>query len=706
MGRESDMSSDGRRENAEALLEEYGRLPRLVIFLAAAPGAGKTRRLIDEIRRMRAQGRDAAIGWIDTKGRSDLDWLAEGVPRIPPRRVELNGKWFEDFDLAAALERKPAVLALDEVAHVTLPGSPYANRWEEAIALREAGITVLCALNIAHLESVAPIAERLTGYPLRAVVPDRFLASADEVVALDVSPRLVRSRLRSGKIVRDADVDTALERTFSERTLQILRELLLHAVDTVTVATVSAERVSTAVAFVPALISAQAYVERAAAVADALDLALEVRPLAGADIVDLNDAARRNNAEFLREPIDPATLDLTQVRASLMVVPRGGFARRIVNRALERDVFVIDPEQSFLADPVQPRRIDEQLGAANERYGRLTVYLGAAAGSGKTYAMLDRAHQLFDEGVDVVAAFVETHGRPETQRMLDGLTALPRKIVTKDGIRYEELDRDATIARHPQVALVDELAHTNAPSLAAHKRYEDVLAILRSGIDVVTTLNVQHLEGLNDTMFRLTKTRVRETIPDGMLSLADEVILIDVSPHTLRERMRDGKIYPAERVERALSGFFCVDNLTALREIALREAARARSRERHRVPFERLLLCVGPRREDQALIRRCSQVAARLGVAFSVAMILEPRDAADPELIAALQREAHRQGARWQQETTAAAPRRIIELARLVPETVVAVAATLRKPRWPQRNAFARRILDAGARELIVLTRR
>ena len=700
------MGSEGRRTNAEALLEEYGRKARLIIYLAAAPGAGKTRRLIEEIRRMRAQGRDAVIGWIDTKGRADLDWLAEPVPRLTPRRVERNGKWFEDFDLAAALARKPAAIVLDEIAHVTLPGSPFANRWEEALALREAGITVLCALNVAHLESVAPVAERLTGYPLRALVPDRFLASADEVVALDVSPRLVRSRLRSGKIVSEADVETALERTFSERTLQILRELLLHAVDTVTVPNVSAERVSTAVVFAPAMQSAQAYVERSAAVADALDLALEVRPLGDADIPELSDAARRSNAELLSEPIDPATVDLERIRASLMIVPRGAFARRIVNRALERDVFVIDPDQSFLADPVEPRRLDEHLGGPSERYGRLTVYLGAAAGSGKTYAMLDRAHQLLDDGIDVVAAFVETHGRAETARMLEGLTVLPRKIVTKDGIRYEELDRDATIARHPQVALVDELAHTNAPSLTSHKRYEDVLAILRSGVDVLTTLNVQHLEALNDTIFRLTKTRVRETLPDGILSLADEVILIDVSPHALRERMRDGKIYPRERAERALAVFFSVENLSALREIALREAARARSRERHRVPFERLLLCVGPRREDEALIRRCSQVAARLGVEFAVAMILEPRDAADPALISALQREAHRQNAGWQQETTAAAPRRIIELARSVPETVVAVASTLRKPRWPQRNAFARRVLDAGARELIVLTRR
>ncbi|MHB8179073.1 MAG: hypothetical protein ACYDA5_08385 [Vulcanimicrobiaceae bacterium] len=702
------MALDDRANNADALLKEYGSTARLVIYLAAAPGAGKTRRLIEEVRRLRMQGRDAVLGWVDTKGRSDLERSIQGLPRIPARAVRLNERTFEDFDLVTAFERHPEVLALDEVAHVTLPGSPYANRWEEALALREGGISVLCAFNIAHLESVAPIVERLTGYPLRALVPDHFLAAADEVVALDVSPRLLRSRLRSGKIVQGADVDTALQHVFSEAILETLRELLLHAVDTVTVPNVSAERVSTAVAFVPSSTPIESYVERAAAVADALDLQLEVRPVGKLDMDELEAAAAKSGAELLSEPIDPQRLDINQLRASLIVLPNGQAARKLVNRSMERDIFVIDPAQTFLADPLQPRRLEDRpdRDAQRQRYGRLIVYVGAAAGCGKTYAMLDRAHQLVNEGVDVVAALIETHGRPETAAMIEDLEVLPRKIVMKSGIRYEELDRDGVIARAPEVALVDELAHTNAPSLVARKRYEDVLAILRAGIDVISTLNIQHLEGLNDTVFRLTQTLVRETLPDGILSLADEVILIDVSPHTLRQRLREGKIYSPERAERALSGFFTIENLTALRELALRETTRARSRERHRVPFERLLLCVGPRREDEALIRRCSQIAARLGVEFAVAMILEPRDAASPELIANLRTEAGKQNAAWRQETSSAAPRRIIELARRTPETVVAVAATLRRPRWPQRNAFARRILDAGARELIVLTRR
>ena len=258
-------------------------------------------------------------------------------------------------------------------------------------------------------------------------------------------------------------------------------------------------------------------------------------------------------------------------------------------------------------------------------YGKLTVYLGAAAGAGKTYAMLDRAHQLRAEGIDVVVGFVETHGSKETAALLDGLEIVPPKIVSVNGITYREFDRDALIARKPQVALIDELAHTNAPGSIAPKRFYDVLAVLRAGIDVITTLNIQHFEGLGDTVLRLTGTVVRETLPDGILALADEVILIDVTPETLRQRLREGKIYPPERCETALANFFRTENLFALRELALREALRARQRERITSPFERILLAVDSRPVDLAMIPRAGRIAARLAIEFVIAHV-GPRD--------------------------------------------------------------------------------
>jgi two-component system, OmpR family, sensor histidine kinase KdpD len=702
----SNTSLGASRPDAEKLLAEYGDRPRLVVYLSAAAGAGKTRRLLLEIARLRGSGRDAVIGWAELKGRADLERLAEGLPRIPPRVVERSGRRFLEFDFEAALKRKPRVIALDEVAHENLPGSRYAMRWEDALALREAGISVLCAFNIAHLESVAPVAERLMGHTLRALVPDRFLESADEVIALDVSPQLVRSRLRSGKVVGERDVDIALQGPFSEYTLYALRELLLHAVDQVTTPNVSAERVSVAAVFLPPDIAADSYIERAAAVASALDLLVEIRPAAGVDPALIDEVAQRVGAEVLSDPIDPERVEVSKLRASLIVLPHTAVARRLANKHQDRDMLILDPNQTFLREHAASNLLSEDGSSRPGSYGKLTVYLGAVAGCGKTYAMLDRGHQLEADGIDVVAAFVETHGRAETAALIEGLEVLPRKIIEVDGVRHEEPDRDAVIARHPQVALIDELAHTNAPGMPARKRYEDVLAILRDGIDVITTLNIQHLEALNDTVYRLTQTRVRETLPDSILALADEVILIDVSPQTLRTRLREGKIYPRDRVERALANFFTTENLEALRELALREAMRARRRDRAPAPFDRLLLCAGPRTEDAALIHRCSQVAARLGVRFAVALITEPRDAVSDELVETLHEEAIKSNATWHRETTGDPPHRIIELARSEPETVVALATTLRRPRWPQRRSFARRVLDAGARELLVLTRR
>ena len=208
-----------------------------------------------------------------------------------------------------------------------------------------------------------------------------------------------------------------------------------------------------------------------------------------------------------------------------------------------------------------------------KRRGRLRVYLGSAAGAGKTYAMLNEGHRRESRGTDVVVGYVETHGRPQTQAQLGDLEVIPRKKVTYRGVTLEEMDTDAIIARHPKVALIDELAHTNVPGSKHVKRYQDVLEILDAGIDVVTTLNIQHLESLNDLVASITGVRVRETLPDRILDQADEVELIDISPHALRQRMKHGNIYPPERIDAALNNFFREGNLTALRELALRRTA-------------------------------------------------------------------------------------------------------------------------------------
>lgn len=694
-----------RTARAEQILRELGRRVRLVVYVASAPGAGKTRRLLDDGRRFQAAGKRVAIGWIETKRRPELELAAAGLPRIPPRHVIIGSAAFEEFDYEAALRQRPDVLLLDELAHDNLNGAVHAKRWQDALALREAGISVIGAFNIAHLETVAPTAEALLGYPVREIVPLSFLQSADDVIALDVSPRLLRSRVQAGKIVNEQDIDRALNGVFKEQTLYMLRELMLRTLDTLTLPAIKAGLSSTAAAFVYPKIDAAPFLRRAAAVAHALDLALEVVPTEGVDAAPLEPLVRELGGEIFRETADPATAAQEALSPALVAIPHGKVAAKLANSPSRCDVFIVGAGQTYLVE--NPARSPYSSTAGDRLrmgYGKLTVYLGAAAGSGKTYAMLDRAHQLQDEGIDVVGGFVETHGRKETAALLDGLTVLPPKTITANGKTYKEFDRDALIARHPQVALIDELAHTNAPGSVAPKRFYDVLAVLRAGIDVITTLNIQHLEGLGDTVRRLTGTIVRETLPDGILPLADDVILIDVTPDTLRQRLREGKIYPLERVDAALSNFFRAENLVALRELAIREALRARFRERIPSPFERILLTIASRTAEIPMISRAGRIAARLGIDFAIAHVTGPRERIDPAVVQRLRTEARKTNVEWIEATATDVPKRLIEIARERSETTIALSGTRRTRHWFQPPSFARRLLDAGARELLVLT--
>jgi two-component system sensor histidine kinase KdpD len=227
--------------------------------------------------------------------------------------------------------------------------------------------------------------------------------------------------------------------------------------------------------------------------------------------------------------------------------------------------------------PAPPISTDQQVKPGAEGYphrrGRLRVYLGSAAGAGKTYAMLNEGHRRESRGTDVVLGYLETHGRIQTQAQVGDLEIIPRKKVTYRGVTLEEMDTEAVIARRPELALIDELAHTNVPGSKHAKRYQDVEEIVIAGIDVVTTLNIQHLESLNDLVASITGVRVRETLPDRILDQADEVELIDISPYALRQRMKHGNIYPHERIDAALNNFFREGNLTALREMALLRTA-------------------------------------------------------------------------------------------------------------------------------------
>lgn len=290
--------------------------------------------------------------------------------------------------------------------------------------------------------------------------------------------------------------------------------------------------------------------------------------------------------------------------------------------------------------------------ARDTRRGHLTIYLGMAPGVGKTYRMLQEGHAAIAAGRDVVVGVVESHGRAETAALVAGLPVQPRRTFVHRGVALDELDLPSLLTRAPDLCLVDELAHTNAPGSEHEKRYEDIAALVAAGIDVLSTVNVQHLESLNDQVAELAGVRVRETFPDAVLGRADEVVLIDLSPEALLARLREGKIYPAERVAASLNGFFRIEHLSALREVALRQVAEEVEAKRlttetvgtreetvaglagglsiPQAVGERLLALVRPDPAAQRLVRRAWRSAQRLGADLDLLWVAPPGWGADP----------------------------------------------------------------------------
>jgi two-component system sensor histidine kinase KdpD len=275
-----------------------------------------------------------------------------------------------------------------------------------------------------------------------------------------------------------------------------------------------------------------------------------------------------------------------------------------------------------------------------ENRGHHKIFLGMAAGVGKTFRMLQEGHAELENGRDVAVGLLETHGRADTAALLDGLEILARRRVVYREKTFEEMDLPTIFSRAPEVCLVDELAHTNAPGVEHTKRYEDIEALLAAGIDVVSTVNIQHLDSLNDRIAELTGITVRETVPDRVLAAADEVVLVDIAPEALLDRLRGGKVYPAARVEAALNGFFRIETLAALREVALRQVAEEVEAKRIVTPVlgtrglvaddapqavgERLMALVEPYPGCQRLVRRAWRSAQRLGSDLDLLWVQPP----------------------------------------------------------------------------------
>ncbi len=657
----------------------------LKLFIGAAPGVGKTYTMLVEANRLRERGVDIVIGFIDTHDRPETMEQMGNLEIIPRRIIHYRGRRFEEVNLHAISARKPDVVVIDELAHTNAPGSTLPKRYMDVEYLLDQGISVLTAVNVQHIEGIHEEAQEITGIRVNELIPAAFVKRAQEVEVIDVTPETLRQRMRDGSIYSADRIHHALDHFFRKSNLFGLRELALRVVaedvderlqrsyarSRIPGPVGARETIMVCVNYFP---RASQLIQRGYRMAQRMKAELYVLSICNTDedqmkerdkgrLGKLREMAQTCSAEWILEPqndrsigkviIDTAErLNVTQV-----VIGQPSHVKRwnrMWNDAPVRYLlrhmkyvelrivgwkdephYIIESDKACVAESEVPAimsKVDVSESVKEERRaGRLTIYVGAAPGVGKTYKMLRDAHDWKRRGKDVVVGLIETHGRVETESQIENLEILSKRLHRFQDRVYEDLDVDTILRRKPQIVLIDELAHSNVPGSAREKRYQDIEYLLEQGINVVTAVNIQHLESLHDKVEHITGVKVRERVPDWFMKLAHEVKLIDVTPEALQQRLKDGKIYTEDKVQRALDNFFQMGNLAALRELALLEVAddvdQRLDREREKkdideMKSERILVAVNHRPHSEKLIRRGWRLADRLQAKLWVLVVL------------------------------------------------------------------------------------
>ncbi|MGZ9585249.1 histidine kinase [Paenibacillus marinisediminis] len=770
--RESDLY---RRRSPEVLLQYMEQLKRgrFAILVAAASGAGKTTELLNEGLAKAKQG--LKVVWATTPPSQEGE--ASALRVVPPYRWQLDEQQMEDICVKDIVALMPDVVLVDGLAQPNRVGAERVNRLEDVRCLIQNGISVIATMNAYEDERISKQARKIAGVDTRWIIPGEVLKEADEVRLLDVTAEALLERRK-----HESDIEGHTGKPRSHRSngaltersrMMLLRELALRTIaDNVNGELeqhrheLGLEGPSGATERIVVLAqygwNGSIHIRRGDQIAKRLnsELSIVTFVMDNKELTPVQASFRRS----IRKLADKLGASLTELStSSVRGIPKrmarfaweegmsrivlghsrqtrwqewfnGSIAVGLMKRLTRADLyFVADravdegervlPARAEPAERKQPFKRQSSAEIAEKamklRRGRFKIIIGAAPGVGKTYKMLREGIRLQEQGVDVVIGLLETHGRSETAAQAGSLPLIPRKLVLYNGRELEEMDTEAILARKPELVLVDELAHTNVPGSIRAKRYEDVQILLEAGISVMTTVNIQHLESLNDAVEQLTGVKVRETVPDGILRNADEMELIDVSPQTIQERLQSGLIYAMDKVPQALNHFFRISNLIGLRELALREVAddvdeRLESWERRaqmRGPWRReevIFVCVEPNSSAERLIRHGFRIAHRLKAQLHIVCIPFKRQGSiDSQRITAITRLIERLGGTFylhSEVSRRAWAAEIVHQADAARATQLIVGMPAKRQRWRELGRMKRLMRIARHMDMLILT--